>query len=900
MKRLLTLILSLAFTPPVFSATTWYVDNAASGANNGTSPTDAWTTTTNSAIWTSIAAGDTVLISGGASWAAPKEYPGMVAAKDGTAANPITIKVDGYVYFTNYFGFASKKYITLDGALSDSFDVPTDTTQMWQITNNIGLKIDPVSVAAPNNVPITTSSATGLRVLWVEVTGGGEMDVDANENHGIYFNCYDNTITNSEIAYCYIHHNSQDGMNVGSGNFDERVYDRLLVHHCVITENVDDGIQIGGKSGGLSAYNNWFGQKTDQGTAGHPDHIQVSVPDHIRIFNNYMENAWNSWVYFETHMQDEGGTNGHIQVVGNLVLNHREWEFATNGTYSAELEAHQQNYGIFIQAWRDPNKYTTQGTGVLQRQIFTNGNWYYGPATNVTMTDVVIANNTVYLQRSEAMLLSQSRQALDTDVPTDGVADLFVGVHHVNFENTILKNNLFIDCGWGIGGGSGGVWRVNHLDSDAWDISPPEGSHYTTNDVVVENNAVAGPVVVYNWQDTNYANASAFDAWTTFGGNKSGAASAVSVVSTNDLDFRLTATDTFAKDAGADLSALSATVSGITTDLYGNTRGADGTWDIGASEYTPSGLILHYTFEDDFSGGTITDQSGSGNNGWRAGYWGETTNWPTLLSVTNNEVTSNAGHFDYYWDGYDAYDRTGDYIVVTNIQAGAVTNLTVSLWAHYGTAHDSNGATASWTTDHNASLVDNGQYTVAGAWRLGRENFWTGAVSNNYTKLTIWKDTVDANRLQIAFPDYGGPNGDTGGMNQYAFTFDSGTIKLYYNGSLILTTNFAQTSLNLNTQTRWLGIGAWPHHGSTTRLPWLTNSAAITAGVDIDPWPNTFWFTGEMDNVRMYTNVLSESEVLANFNAEGVSGSSPEPPAGPTNTVTTATLTVTGTITVGP
>ena len=66
----------------------WYVDNTASGANNGTSWTDAWQTIA-SINYASVNAGDTIYISGGST---SKTYNESFALPlSGTAGNLITI-----------------------------------------------------------------------------------------------------------------------------------------------------------------------------------------------------------------------------------------------------------------------------------------------------------------------------------------------------------------------------------------------------------------------------------------------------------------------------------------------------------------------------------------------------------------------------------------------------------------------------------------------------------------------------------------------------------------------------------------------------------------------------------------------------------------------------------------
>ncbi len=77
------------FAPKAYAAN-WYVDNAATGTNSGTSWTDAWTGLA-AIVWTSVNPGDTVFISGGTT---SKTYvESIIYTRSGTSGSPITIDI---------------------------------------------------------------------------------------------------------------------------------------------------------------------------------------------------------------------------------------------------------------------------------------------------------------------------------------------------------------------------------------------------------------------------------------------------------------------------------------------------------------------------------------------------------------------------------------------------------------------------------------------------------------------------------------------------------------------------------------------------------------------------------------------------------------------------------------
>ena len=83
-------IAAVVLTCLTATASNWYVDGRAKGANNGTSWLDAWTNVT-AIAWAGVQPGDTVWLSGGANG---QTYVGRLdISKDGEETKPITIRV---------------------------------------------------------------------------------------------------------------------------------------------------------------------------------------------------------------------------------------------------------------------------------------------------------------------------------------------------------------------------------------------------------------------------------------------------------------------------------------------------------------------------------------------------------------------------------------------------------------------------------------------------------------------------------------------------------------------------------------------------------------------------------------------------------------------------------------
>jgi hypothetical protein len=813
MKKLTLLILQLAALTLTGHAA-WYVDRAALPGGDGKSWETAWTNC-NDIRWTSVSAGHTIYFSGGPAGSA-KYYGQFKPGKSGTYNSRITVRPsrdeghNGKVIL-NSVSLNSKDYITFDGALDDNYPIPSNTFDMWQITNNIGLFVTNNSW---NGVYGTRFG--GITLKWMQIGPVGNPAAVGDESSagsGVILNS-PTLLTNSEIAYCYINHVTVDGFNnngVSGGNHGD--WDAVRIHHNVIHTFGDDGFQCG--TSGFTIHNNIIGQRWLGSSVGHPDNIQQTfiARGKLRVYNNILYNTWNAWKY-STLGASGGGFIGEVQFYGNLCYMERNWPGVST-----------MNYGVHHAAW---------------------GN--FGNVASTTMQNVFFINNTLYYAPSEG-LVPFYRSYKSGHV-----------LHKLNLTNVICGNNLVLDCStppW-----DGGALSV---EGPGWtQPTSTNGTHYSPESCLVEYNCVAGinPKIRYGPQ--TWANGEAMSAaipgltnWSRM----------PKLESTNTYDFRIAAGDTSLTDTGKDYSYLIEQYGmvGLNVDLWGNPRGQNGAWDVGANEFTPASapdtnLVVHITFDDDLSDGIADDSSGYNNHGFRFGREGTMTNWPTVAIVTNNGVVGQGAYFEYWNDGYGEYGRSGDYVGLTTLNAGNVSQATVMLWARYAPARS-----GSWVSDHNATLIDNGRYQTPGSWRIGRENFWSGAQFNNRTKLTLWTNTT-VNRLQLSFGDPGDSAGATDAMRHYAWVFDNGTNRIYRNGALVSEAVTSQKTIQLNAVSHWIGIGAWPHHGSSSRDPYLTSPEHP----EFDEYPNTFWFRGWMDDIRIYTRALSGAEIAQIAGTGGV------------------------------
>lgn len=254
-------------------------------------------------------------------------------------------------------------------------------------------------------------------------------------------------------------------------------------------------------------------------------------------------------------------------------------------------------------------------------------------------------------------------------------------------------------------------------------------------------------------------------------------------------------------------------------------------------------LKLHFDFDEDFSSGKVLDLSGNGNHGWQF----NPTNWVTAGNGVFGSVGAQFTYVGFLSNDYPHIYPLSQYIAVTNLSGFAyLTNATISLWAKFDT-----------NTDSGMFILDNGYSAIYAQNPSAASNSWTfGRYNSPFLSFVTYPSDGSAVRI-VSWPDdtvqSGGytPNLSTTRFHLYTVTLDcvGNAAVAYYDGVPYMFGSIGLPWLRIYgcASIRWLCIGAMAHDG--------------TPQWGDDKYPNSGYFVGRLDDIRIYNRTLSASEV---------------------------------------
>ncbi|HLQ18334.1 MAG TPA: hypothetical protein VK146_05080 [Tabrizicola sp.] len=810
---------------------THFIWAGATGLGNGSSMANAWTSPA-AMNWSVVNPGDTIVISGGPSGI--DYYPnGFTFQKSG-----ITVVHAGLAYGAEHSGTAYLPSLSFGSTTNNFWNgfripgfVPRDTlfshatgTNLLLRENipNMGLFITRSNAVSASPL-VQFSGAGGIRnrIWFTQMVGNTNATTDV---HGVRF-LNMTSLEDCEIAYSRIAFIQNDGINQNSGP-QKTSFNGLTVRSTIIEQTGDDGIQW--SRNGLTLVNVALIDHWTRYYNGHPDQLQLAGDawGYIKSVNCLYMNKGNSLIIGE-HLVREGSTIGPFIFVGNLFQNTPD--FSLNAA---------QAYGATFVAWR-PNADVNVGSATWDGFLF--------------------ANNLMANQRTTPLKFGKA----SITGGTKSVTNLFLR-NWVHVNNLLVNNKYNAPSAW--------------ASYEAGGIGDPgasaQGVFFDEPDFVFDRNVVTrganGNTRIY-YHGTLHETGEAFNATEIYTGNSS---AMPGFVSTNNLDWRLLSTDTVARNKGASLSAYTNAHPEIRFDAWGVDRFADGQTDIGPSEFiatipeaTPNvkdGLGLHITFEDEWAAtGSAADYSGANRHALRFGRQTSPTNFPAAITYTNVVAgkQSIGGLFRNYardgWGvGVGGFNKSGDYMAVTNVSGGISTTNAITVAAYVepriGGDQDNNGV-ADW---HEAQgRIISGGYGKKGSWAMGM--FAEKGI--NWMMLRVYlQDSADSD-VYLSFGEATriAANGAREGQFQDAqgmhlgFTVENATVRLYTNGVLVGSPQVFPSLTNIVTAvgpgaqvgTGYIGIGVDTHNGR----PWMTPHD--DSG---DQYPNNGFFAGIIDDVRVH------------------------------------------------
>ncbi|MFC1727436.1 choice-of-anchor Q domain-containing protein [Patescibacteria group bacterium] len=295
--------------PVKAQAANWYLDNAASGSNSGTSWVNAWESFSVIA-WGSVEPGDTIYISGGSS--SKTYFETLTVGTSGTNSNFITITVGA----NSPYPSGHSGTVIIDGERTRSSGIMINGQSYIQVNGQSGsehkLLVQNCTGSSAGGASVTARDAHYVYFDYIKV--------DNARSRGVTFHNVDHSrIRGCDIQTGVVNNSIQtDGIYIQYGN------NNLVEHNTVLLANDGtshcDCFQQAHNESGTIIRGNWFEWVDGHGNSDSQGFIVELVDGPMYIYNNVILGCSKQPYQAALFKPSPGLTGGLYYVWNNIII----------------------------------------------------------------------------------------------------------------------------------------------------------------------------------------------------------------------------------------------------------------------------------------------------------------------------------------------------------------------------------------------------------------------------------------------------------------------------------------------------------------------------------------------------------------------------------------------------